>query len=308
MKKIKQLFVVLVSLGLLASLCLNWSRHQVEQANRSMETVMNYQALVRMADSEGLSRQSVFKKFKDAGVTTLAVSDRTIMDMAGEGLVTYYTGGELLRQKEIGGLSPSWQAIVSSPDFTYQAVYLADGTSRRTFDALIETLGARFDRDRFQKVSDTPRVYMLKAPTALNKNPFSQDQLGIQETPLILVPDELLAAKENGFMVAIRPNNFVKTTKDEEKAQQQLAVFFKEIDETGADVSLIIGTAAACSASLAISKMWRTRSKSGISPWVWSKPMYSSSSSRWTDLYPFRKSWTMMLPASIPLPKTSSAR
>lgn len=142
MKKIKQLFVVLVSLGLLASLCLNWSRHQVEQANRSMETVMNYQALVRMADSEGLSRQSVFKKFKDAGVTTLAVSDRTIMDMAGEGLVTYYTGGELLRQKEIGGLSPSWQAIVSSPDFTYQAVYLADGTSRRTFDALIETLGA----------------------------------------------------------------------------------------------------------------------------------------------------------------------
>ena len=242
MKKIKQLFVVLVSLGLLASLCLNWSRHQVEQANRSMETVMDYQALVRMADSEGLSRQSVFKKFKDAGVTTLAVSDRTIMDMAGEGLVTYYTGGELLRQKEIGGLSPSWQAIVSSPDFTYQAVYLADGTSRRTFDALIETLGARFDRDRFQKVSDTPRVYMLKAPTALNKNPFSQDQLGIQETPLILVPDELLAAKENGFMVAIRPNNFVKTTKDEEKAQQQLAVFFKEIDETGADVSLIIGS------------------------------------------------------------------
>ena len=186
MKKIKQLFVVLVSLGLLASLCLNWSRHQVEQANRSMETVMDYQALVRMADSEGLSRQSVFKKFKDAGVTTLAVSDRTIMDMAGEGLVTYYTGGELLRQKEIGGLSPSWQAIVSSPDFTYQAVYLADGTSRRTFDALIETLGARFDRDRFQKVSDTPRVYMLKAPTALNKNPFSQDQLGIQETPSCL--------------------------------------------------------------------------------------------------------------------------
>ena len=54
MKKIKQLFVVLVSLGLLASLCLNWSRHQVEQANRSMETVMDYQALVRMADSEGL--------------------------------------------------------------------------------------------------------------------------------------------------------------------------------------------------------------------------------------------------------------
>ena len=59
----------------------------MEQANRSMETVMDYQALVRMADSEGLSRQSVFKKFKDAGVTTLAVSDRTIMDMAGEGLV-----------------------------------------------------------------------------------------------------------------------------------------------------------------------------------------------------------------------------
>lgn len=63
-------------------------------------------------------------------------------------------------------------------------------------------------------------------------------------------------------MVAIRPNNFVKTTKDEEKAQQQLAVFFKEIDETGADVSLIIGSGRSMgSASLAISKMWRTQLK-----------------------------------------------
>ena len=228
------------------------------------------------------------------------------MDMAGEGLVTYYTGGELLRQKEIGGLSRAGRPLY--PHRIYlSAVYLADGTSRRTFDALIETLGARFDRDRFQKVSDTPRVYMLKLrrPSIRILQP---GPAGIQETPLILVPDELLAAKENGFMVAIRPNNFVKTTKDEEKAQQQLAVFFKEIDETGADVSLIIGSGRSMLGEPRYLKMWRTRSKSGISPWVWSKPMYSSSSSRWTDLYPFRKSWTMMLPASIPLPKTSSAR
>ena len=49
MKIYKKLFLALVGLGLAASLCLNWHRIQVEKANRTVETVMEYNSLLRIA-------------------------------------------------------------------------------------------------------------------------------------------------------------------------------------------------------------------------------------------------------------------
>ena len=83
----------------------------MEQANRSMETVMDYPGPGPYGpDSEGLSRQgSVFKKFKGRRRHDYcAFQDRTIMDMAGRRHLAAYL---LIRaasscvKKEIGGLS-----------------------------------------------------------------------------------------------------------------------------------------------------------------------------------------------------------
>ena len=79
MKNSKKIFLALMSIGLVFSLYLNFQRHQVEQKNRQIETVMDYQALRRMAVSEGVPREKVFKEFKDRGVTTLAIYDKSII-------------------------------------------------------------------------------------------------------------------------------------------------------------------------------------------------------------------------------------
>lgn len=61
MKTYQKLFLALVGLGLAASLCLNWQRIQVERANKTIETVMEYNSLVRMAQEEGVPKEQVFR-------------------------------------------------------------------------------------------------------------------------------------------------------------------------------------------------------------------------------------------------------
>ena len=102
--------------GLAASLCLNWQRIQVERANKTIETVMEYNSLVRMAQEEGVPKEQVFKEFRDRGVTTLTVFD-TSLDKLARRSVNVLTGAQLLELARVQQLRPEWQAIVDKPDF-----------------------------------------------------------------------------------------------------------------------------------------------------------------------------------------------
>ena len=241
MKNPKKIFLALMCIGLVFSLYLNFQRSQVERANRQVETVMDYQALKRLAVNEGASVDEVLDAFKQRGVTTLAVYDKSLMTLADEGRVVYYTGGELLRAAQLGSLAPQWQAVVDAPDFTTQAVYIADGKSPRTLDAIREVLSARYDSDRFRQVAASPRIYRMTGPTTLNKNPFYQDQMGFQEAAFVIDPEEVETVKKHGFLLAVRPGNPVATTKDKATAEKQIQTYFRQLDRSGAEVSLLIG-------------------------------------------------------------------
>ena len=105
MKNYKKLFAALVGLGLVCSLNLNWQRIQVEKANKQIETVMEYNSLVRIAQEEGVPKETVFKEFKDREVTTLAVFDTNLDKLSQSGAVNVVTGAQLLSQRKLGALS-----------------------------------------------------------------------------------------------------------------------------------------------------------------------------------------------------------
>jgi len=73
---------------------------------------MEYGALVRLAQSEGVPVEKVMKEFKDRGVTTLAVFDTSIDKLKDSGQLSVFTGSELVRANALGTLSPQWQAVV----------------------------------------------------------------------------------------------------------------------------------------------------------------------------------------------------
>ena len=51
--KYNKFLILLIVIGLLASLVIDVERHQVEQQNKSIELVMDYEDLVELAEKEG---------------------------------------------------------------------------------------------------------------------------------------------------------------------------------------------------------------------------------------------------------------
>ena len=51
--KYNKFLILLIVIGMLASLVIDVERHQVEQQNRSVELVMDYEDLVELAEKEG---------------------------------------------------------------------------------------------------------------------------------------------------------------------------------------------------------------------------------------------------------------
>ena len=70
--------IALIILGLLASLTINWQRHTVEQANATVEMVMEYEDIMELAQMEGAEPAGLFQQFKAAGITSLAVYETTL--------------------------------------------------------------------------------------------------------------------------------------------------------------------------------------------------------------------------------------
>jgi len=243
MKNYKKVFLACVVLGLLSSLALNWQRIQVEKANTKLETVMEYNSLLRIALEEGVPKEKVFQAFKDRGVTTLALFDTNLDKLSQRGSVIVLTGGQLLEQARTQVLKPEWQAIVSRPDFNPDALYLAQGSSARAFREAEQDIRLRFGADRLTEVSKAPRILRFTGDTVVSKNPIAGDQRGVREMDLGPSTDELEDVTKNGFMVAIRPTNYAaRYTASAAPAEEQIDAFFKRLDDSGAKISLLMGS------------------------------------------------------------------
>lgn len=243
MKTYEKLFLTLVGLGLAASLCLNWQRIQVERANKTIETVMEYNSLVRMAQEEGIPKEQVFKEFRDRGVTTLTVFDTSLDKLAQKGAVNVLTGAQLLELARVQQLRPEWQAIVDKPDFLVDALYISAGTSERALKEVEEDIRLRFGKERIVELSASPLILRFDGDTIISKNPIAGDERGVREMDLGPSTDELQDVTKNGFLVAIRPTNYCERyTAAAASEEEQIHAFFRRLDDSGAKVSLIIGS------------------------------------------------------------------
>lgn len=243
MKTYEKLFLTLVGLGLAASLCLNWQRIQVERANKTIETVMEYNSLVRMAQEEGVPKEQVFKEFRDRGVTTLTVFDTSLDKLAQKGSVNVLTGAQILELARVQQLRPEWQAIVDKPDFLVDALYISAGTSERALKEVEEDIRLRFGKERIVELSASPLILRFDGDTIISKNPIAGDERGVREMDLGPSTDELQDVTKNGFLVAIRPTNYCERyTAAAASEEEQINAFFRRLDDSGAKVSLIIGS------------------------------------------------------------------
>lgn len=239
-----KLLIILIAVGFVFSLFLNFQRHTVEQANKTVEMAMEYESIARMASAEGIDEKQALRMFKERGVTSLVLFDSTLQKLREKGKVTVVTGSELLHSYNTGQLREgSWQELAKKGSIEANAAYITGGTSAAALEDLKEDLPLRFGKEMVRIVSQEPLIIELKGDPKLIDAEAYGEQKGMLQMDLGLSSDELLLAKKNGFMVIARPVNYGSGySRFAAPAREQIDSFFSRIDKSGALISAFAGS------------------------------------------------------------------
>ena len=207
--------ILLIVIGLVASLFINVQRHQVEVANNSIELIVDYEDLVTLAECEGVPVSEVMAQAKEAGITSLAVYETTFKKLNVNGKTTAINGSDVLTNYQTGALTdPNWRQLVENGTIKGTDIYVT-GHHQQTFKEVHEDLIRRLGKDRVQELKvGNETVLAVKA----NFESFEKMDLGMPT-------DEMKAVNDGGFYVLARPTNYRSCTKDDVDA------FFKRIDD-----------------------------------------------------------------------------
>lgn len=219
-----KILIAVIILGLIASLTIDVQRYQVEQANKSIELIMDYEDLVALAEKEGLPSEKVLAQAKEAGITSLAVYETTFKKLNVNGKAAAVNGSVLLTNYQNGAISdPGWRQLIESGQIKGTNVYVT-GHNQQTFQEVHEDLVRRLGQDRVRELTISgQRVLEVKA----NYEEFEKMDLGMPT-------DEMQAVNDAGFYVVARPTNYRQCTKDD------IDAFFDRLD--GYQVSAIVAS------------------------------------------------------------------
>lgn len=203
-----KLLICLIVIGLLAAAAVDWQRHAVEEANSTVEMVMEYEDLIELAQIEGVQPASLLLQFKSAGITSLAVYEATLEKLNKGGKVVALPGADILHQHRTGMFSdPEWQSLIANGSIKAEDVYVI-GHDQQVFAEVYSDLNRRLGPGRVTLLVQGERP-VLSAKANYEK---------VLKWNLGLPSDELAAVEQLGFYVVARPTNYTKVTPEDVNA------------------------------------------------------------------------------------------
>ncbi len=203
--KYNKLLILFIFVGLVAAMAINMQRYQVEQQNATVDLAVDYEDLVKLAEIEGMPVEDVLAQAKDAGITSLAVYDRTFKKLNVSGKSIAVNGSQLLESYQNGSMTdPAWRALVENGTIQGTKIYVTgrdELTFRETKEDLIMRLGE--NRVRSIKVGGSEVLEVLA-----NYEAFEKMDLGMPT-------DEMKAVNDAGFYVLARPTNYQNCTDEQ---------------------------------------------------------------------------------------------
>ncbi len=189
-------------------------RHAVEIHNSRVDMAMDFDSLKNLSEREGLDFQEVLLKFKNAGITSLAIYDTTFEKLTRAGKVIAVYGTDIITNYHSGALnSQLWRQAVEIGAIDATKVYII-GRTLESYNAAKKDLFLRYGEERIRPfaIGDI-EVLEVKA------------QFGaFMSAPLGIDAEELEIARKAGFMILARPKNFNQCTPEQVKS------FFEKIE------------------------------------------------------------------------------
>lgn len=205
-----KILVALIVIGLLSAMTIVWQRHQVEQANRQVELVLDYEDVLELAQLDGVPLSVLMQQIKAAGVTSLSVYDTTLEKLNKSGKVTGVAGSDVMHAYRTGTLAePWWRQLVEAGKISADEVYIV-GYDPAVF---AEVRADVIRRTGAGRVVDLPGGRFPVIAVKANYEKFVKWNLGLSS-------DEMKAVAQAGFYVVPRPTNYTKV-----RAEDVHAVF-----------------------------------------------------------------------------------
>jgi len=199
--KYNKVLIFLIALGLMAAGIVAWQRHQVEVQNNQVELVMDYEEVVKLAQTEGVPVSELMDRLKEAGITTLAVHETSLEKLHNSGKLTVVSGADLIGRYRSGLAGASLPVPVSelAPDKVY--VFGNGLAFEETYSDLVRRLGAG-------------RVKVYEGPEN-NVMAVAANYEQVLEWNLGLSTEEMKTVAAYGFYVMARPTNYTLVKPDD---------------------------------------------------------------------------------------------
>ena len=203
-----RLLVLVILVGLVSALVINVMRYRAEQQNLRIDMAIDYEGLLELAERSGESPESVLKKAKEAGITSLAVYETTFKKLNLNGKASAVPGAKILESYQTGTLvSADWRTLVEQGKIIGTEVYVT-GHDAQTYREVKEDLIRRLGADRVRPFTvDGHEALAVKA----NYKSFEKMNIGMPT-------DEMKAVNDAGFYVVARPSNYEMVTDDDVEA------------------------------------------------------------------------------------------
>lgn len=206
--------LAIIVVGLVCALYLNWTRHEIEQRNDTVEMAMEYENLRKLAALEGLPEETVLREFREAGVTSLMIFDTTLERLHKNGVVTVATGGDLRKALALGTDSGIFKPVLAAGGIVENAAYIAAGDDKEAFRDLISDLRLRYGAERVTVLDTEPQIIRVLGSTALVPEDKYDEPLGLLQAPLGLPAADMRRVAALGFNVIVRPQNYTEVNEE----------------------------------------------------------------------------------------------
>ena len=216
-----------------AALWLMRIRVGIEKRNGTVEQTLDYQAILMMAQREGCSSDKLLQQFKDAGVTTLIVYDTTLERLDRERRISAMPG-DVLQKAAAGIHQGAFDALIADGNINPDAVYVARGKDEAAWNEAREDLLLRYGRERVTFVSRSPEILQVMGDSRVLLEPDYRAKTPVMQAPLGLSVKEMQEVREKGFLVAVRPQNYLPYS------SEAVDSLFARIDRAGAQVTTYI--------------------------------------------------------------------
>ena len=225
--------VAVIAVGLVCALWLNWQRHQVEQANNTVEMAMEYEGLRNLAILQGLSEDQVLRDFQAAGINSLMLFDTTLERLTKKGEIQSTTTEELRKAASLGADKGVF-AAVPADKLDMDAAFVAAGSNPAVMEDVLEDLKLRYGAERVEIVSSEPQIIRVVGKTELLPEGRFDEPHGILQAPLGLPVRDMQKLAKMGFQLIVRPQNYINVS------EEQIDSIFKRIDKAGVKVHALM--------------------------------------------------------------------